>query len=335
MANEKPRFIVVTPMKDEGPFVLEWVAHNKAIGADDIVVFSNDCTDGSDALLRRLHDIGAITHVDNTSERSGSPQKRAYKRFLKMRIAGDDDWVIPIDADEHINVKTGDHTLQALVDAVPDAQMISMTWRLFGNSGVETYQDRFLSDQFHHAAPEWMPRPPQAWGFKTMFKRGLWDFIGVHRPKRPRIASMDAAHWYNGSGQPMPERYFTGQWRSMRDSVGYDLVQINHYALKSCESYLVKKLRGRAHHTGEALGLDYWNMMNQNASKDRSVDAVADRKKAQYDQLAADPALADLHRQCCDLHKARIAQLRQEPDTAVLLEALRAPGPDNSEQGTL
>ena len=60
-----------------------------------------------------------------------------------------------IDADEHINVKTGDHTLRALTEAVPDAKMISMTWRLFGNAGVVLrYEDRFLSDQFRQAAPE-------------------------------------------------------------------------------------------------------------------------------------------------------------------------------------
>ncbi len=322
MATEKPRFIVVTPMKDEGPYILEWVAHNQAIGADRIVVFSNNCSDGSDALLDRLDEIGAITHVDNSSTRPVSPQKRAYKRFLKMNIATDDDWVIPIDADEHINIKTGDHSFQALTDAVPDARMISMTWRLFGNAGVHTYQDGFITDQFRRAAPEWTPRPPQAWGFKTMFKRGLWDFIGVHRPKRPRISGMDEAHWVNGSGQPMPERYFTGQWRSMRDSLGYDLVQINHYALKSCESYLVKKMRGRAHHTGDTLGLEYWTMMNHNAEEDSSLDAVQPRKHEKFATLMADPDVARLHAACCELHAQRISELRQEPETAQLLDSL-------------
>ncbi|MDA3888128.1 MAG: glycosyltransferase family 2 protein, partial [Allgaiera sp.] len=59
------RFIIVTPMKNEGPFILEWVAHNLAIGVDEIVIFSNDCTDGSDALLDRLHEMGKLRHVDN------------------------------------------------------------------------------------------------------------------------------------------------------------------------------------------------------------------------------------------------------------------------------
>ena len=318
MSEEEPLFVSITPMKNEGPFVLEWVAHNLAIGIDKMVVMTNDCTDGTDALLDRLDARGVLTHVNNTSRRQSSPQKRAYKRFLKMGMAREQDWVIVIDADEHINVKTGDHTLRALTRAMPQAQMISMTWRLFGNAGIVSYEDRFLSEQFRMAAPEHCPRPPQAWGLKTMFKRGLWSALGVHRPKRPLVDSMAECHWYNGSGQPMPERYFTGSWRSARDSVGYDLVQLNHYALKSCESYLVKKMRGRAHHLGESLGLEYWNMMNQNAVEDSSIDVIAPRKKSIFDELMDDAETARLHHACCANHRAQIEELRARADIAEL-----------------
>ncbi|WP_170569544.1 glycosyltransferase family 2 protein [Ruegeria atlantica] len=324
MSDQDPRYISVTPMKNEGPFVLEWVAHNRAIGIDQMVVMTNDCSDGTDALLQRLDDQGILIHVDNNSRRQSSPQKRAYKKFLKMEVARPQDWVIVIDADEHINVKTGDHTLRALTEAVPDAKMISMTWRLFGNAGVVRYEDRFLSDQFRHAAPLRIFRPPQAWGFKTMFQRELWGTLGVHRPKRPTVETMAECHWYNGSGQLMPERYFTSSWRSARDSVGYDLVQINHYALKSCESYLVKKMRGRAHHLGESLGMDYWNMMNHNAEEDGSIDAVLNRKREYYYEMLSDAETARLHHMTCDLHRQRIAELREQPEMQELMQQMTA-----------
>ncbi len=105
MISADPRYISVTPMKNEGPFVLEWVAHNRAIGVDQIVVMTNDCTDGTDALFQRLDERGIVTHIDNNSGRQASPQKRAYKKFLKMEIARPQDWVIVIDADELINGK--------------------------------------------------------------------------------------------------------------------------------------------------------------------------------------------------------------------------------------
>lgn len=322
MVDQPPRFVSVTPMKNEGPFVLEWVAHNQAIGIDQMVVMTNDCTDGTDALLERLDQRGVLIHVDNNSRRATSPQKRAYKRFLQMEIAGPEDWVIVIDADEQINVKAGDNTLKSLVDAMPDARMISMTWRLFGNAGVVQYEDRFLSDQFRRAAPERKPRPAQAWGLKTMFQRRLWDVIGVHRPKRPTVDRMEDCHWYNGSGQPMPERYFTSSWRSARDSVGYDLVQLNHYSLKSCESYLVKKVRGRAHHTGDSLGLEYWNIMNQNAVVETSIDAIAARKRDCFDDLMSDPETARLHRHSCELHRKQISELLSTSEMQELMHQM-------------
>lgn len=315
------RFVIVTPMKNEGPFILEWVAHNLAIGADVIAVYSNDCTDGSDALLDRLAAMGRLHHFDNSSKRP-APQRRAYRRFLKSGLAGPEDWVIPIDADEYINVKAGDHTLRALAAAVPEARTISMTWRLFGNGGVVTYEDGFLTDQFTRAAADMTRRPPQAWGIKTMFRRGLWEHIGVHRPKRPTVARFADLHWVNGSGQPMPERYMTGAWRSGPDSLGYDLVQLNHYALKSCESYLVKKARGRAHHGGEALGLDYWRKMNHNAVEDRSIDAIRPAKAAIHAELLSDPELRRLHEACCARHREMIADLKAQADFDSLLERL-------------
>lgn len=315
------RFVIITPMKNEGPFIVEWVAHHLAIGADEIVVFSNDCTDGSDALLDRLAEKGYVKHFDNTSEKP-APQRRAYRRFQKMKIATGRDWVIPIDADEYINIKVGKHQLSDLTDAIPEARTISMTWRLFGNAGVQQYSDKFLTDQFRMAAPEVIHAPAQAWGLKTMFQAELWRHMGVHRPKKPTVDTLEDAQWFNGSGQRMPERYWTRSWRSGSDSYGYDFVQLNHYALKSCESYLVKKARGRAHHGGEALGLEYWHKMNQNRVEERSIDAIRPRKARFFRKIMSDAKVAELHATCCDTHRKMIADLHQKPEFQDLVQAL-------------
>ncbi|WP_170363877.1 glycosyltransferase family 2 protein [Ruegeria arenilitoris] len=315
MVDQPPRFVSVTPMKNEGPFVLEWVAHNQAIGIDQMVVMTNDCTDGTDALLERLDQRGVLIHVDNNSNRRRtSPQRRAYRKFLEMEVAGPKDWVIPIDADEQIFVKTGGNTLRDLTGAIPQARMISMTWRIFGNSGIIKYEDAFVSEQFRMAAAEGSHKPPQAWGMKTMFQLELWGVLGVHRPKLPRVETFAECHWYNGSGQLMPDRYFNGSWRSARDSVGYDLVQLNHYALKSCESYLVKKMRGRSNHIGDEMGLDYWNTMNLNHVEEKGIDAILERKKQCFSELLSDPTTAELHHNCCSLHRRIIKQIRKTPD---------------------
>ncbi len=45
---------LATSIKDEGPFLLEWIAHHKVAGFNRILIGYNDCTDGSEKLLRLL-----------------------------------------------------------------------------------------------------------------------------------------------------------------------------------------------------------------------------------------------------------------------------------------
>lgn len=47
------QYTVVTSMKDEGPYLLEWVAYHRAIGFTDIVVAANDCSDGTGSVAQR------------------------------------------------------------------------------------------------------------------------------------------------------------------------------------------------------------------------------------------------------------------------------------------
>ncbi|MFN4129742.1 MAG: glycosyltransferase family 2 protein, partial [Paracoccaceae bacterium] len=48
------RTAIVTTMKNEGPFILEWIAYHRAIGVDDFLIYTNDCTDGTDTMLDLL-----------------------------------------------------------------------------------------------------------------------------------------------------------------------------------------------------------------------------------------------------------------------------------------
>jgi len=48
------RVLCVTCIRDEGPYILDWLAHHRTLGITDFLVFSNDCSDGSDQLLDAL-----------------------------------------------------------------------------------------------------------------------------------------------------------------------------------------------------------------------------------------------------------------------------------------
>ena len=163
-----------------------------------------------------------------------------------LRNAG---WVICMDVDEFINIRVGDGRLPGLYAAMeremPGANMIALTWRLFGNGDRARYEPGFVTRQFTDCAPERVRKPHQAWGFKTLFRNiDIYRKLGVHRPKGLKPDLWDQVRWLNGSGHPMPHGMFRNGWRSTAESYGYDWVALNHYAVRDAESFLVKRDRG-------------------------------------------------------------------------------------------
>ncbi len=311
-APSSGRSCIVTCMKNEGPFILEWIAYHRAIGFDDFLIYSNDCTDGTDRLLDLLDARGIVQHRANPFKPGRQkPQHAALKAAGTEPVVQNCEWAICMDVDEFINIHVGDGRLADLFGAVGQANMISLTWRLFGNADIAEFQDGFITDQFTRCAPELIRAPHQAWGFKTLFRNmGIYKKLGVHRPKALRPEMWDQINWVNGSGKPMPRKTLRNGWRSTLDSYGYGLATLNHYATRSAESFLVKRDRGRVNHVDRDQGLAYWFRMNNNAQEDRSIASKAALLQAEHAQLMGDAQIAEAHQACVTAHRAKIFELK-------------------------
>ena len=111
---DNPATILFSAMKNEGPFILEWVAHHRAIGFDEIIVVSNDCDDGSSELLDALDASGYVTHQIQTVPPETAPQMAAAQKLEKeCDLTGK--WVLWLDADEFLNIHVNDGSLNALI----------------------------------------------------------------------------------------------------------------------------------------------------------------------------------------------------------------------------
>ena len=67
-AEGSMKITAVTCIKNEGPFLLEWIAYNRLIGVTDFLIYSNDCADGSDRLLDALAERGVVHHRPNPAK---------------------------------------------------------------------------------------------------------------------------------------------------------------------------------------------------------------------------------------------------------------------------
>lgn len=311
--------VIVGCMKNEAPYIVEWVAYHRAMGVDNFLIYTNGCEDGTSEILDRLQEMGVLQHRNNDDWKGNSPQQHALNCALEEPVIKNAEWIIHIDVDEFMNVRCGNGTLQDFIAAVPDATNVAMTWRMFGHNGITKLNDNLVIDQFDACAPKFCPKPHTVWGFKTMFKNiGAYEKISCHRPNKLDEAFENKVKWVNGSGKDMTREVAKNGWRSSKKSIGYDLLQLNHYALRSAESFLIKRQRGRALHVDRSIGINYWIRMDWSDYRDITIKRNSPRLKLEYDRLMQDDALRDWHQKGLEWHRAKAEELHQNPEFADL-----------------
>ena len=124
----------------------------------------------------------------------------------------------------------------------------------------------------------------------------------------------------------MPDRVpVKNEWFSRKDTIGYDMVTLNHYVLRSAESFLVKRQRGRINHVDQDQGVQYWATRNYATETDTSIHAHLPRAREELGRLLADQELFRLHLSAVDWHKGRIAELMANDEYRALYEAITNP----------
>lgn len=320
--------LAVLCVRNEAAFLLEWLAHHRAVGFDQFLIFSNDCQDGTDVMLDRLEAMGHVTHVRNDGPYDkGGIQFTALKAAAKHKLVKQADWILPLDVDEFVNIHCGDHTLPALHAAIPDATAITLTWRLFGAASQVRYSDKPVLETFTRAAPAVLYWPWRASMFKTLYRNdGTYKKPGVHRPRDSNDKKLAKARWFDGNGDALPEPFVKKRIFSNFGKDNYGLVQLNHYPLGAMESYVLKADRGRAVHSDDLLGLDYWVERNFNTDEDTSIQSLASPRTAFLSEMMDDKTLCELHARAASWRSNRFdALMQQEPFRALFGRLMMTP----------
>jgi hypothetical protein len=312
------RTVIVTT-KNEGPFLLEWITYHQLIGFNNIVVFANDCEDGSDVLLQRLNNAGIIRYFDNSEVIEGlpgDPQKRAYRRAFAMDHVLASEWVLVVDADEFFNIHVGNGTIDDLLAATGPCDVIGAPWCVFGNGGKITYNPDLIIDQFKRAAPKDVQVSLRHYGLKFMFRPGPIQRLGVHRPflKGEHKKPNSGLKWVNGSGKDVTEHYREKGWSASPANVGYDLCQVNHYMIKANELFLMKRYRGTANSVdADRINFDYYNKFNSNHIEETTICHWADRVRMKISEIRKlYPDIADAEDTCVRFFHDRIEGLTRD-----------------------
>jgi hypothetical protein len=316
--TQSPTITIVAAMRNEGPFVLEWIAHHRGLGATGFVVVTNDCDDGTDALLDQLAVAGEVVHLRQPPG-AASIQWAALALAEAVPALAASDWVLGIDCDEFVNLRAPLAGLSDLLAAVGETDAIALPWRFFGHSGHLRFDEAPVTDRFTRAIPEDPLFPATARAFKTLarWRDGPFRRLGIHRPKGGRGA---APVWHDGSGRRLPDAIAGDDRRILllTPRIESALVQLNHYSVRSAEDFMVKRARGLPNRKGKKIDAAYWAERNFNTVEDTTIARHCPATLREMARLLSLPGVASAQAAAVAAHRARVAAILATAEGATL-----------------
>jgi hypothetical protein len=304
---------VVCSVKNEGPFLVEWVTWYRMLGFNRIVVVTNDCTDHSPALLDALAAAGWVTHLRCTIPPGARIEATKLALARRHKYVFRADWLFVCDVDEFLVVHVGKNRVQDLI-SYPDqpVQGISINWRVFGDGGQDSWHDVPTHRTFFFAATA--NSPTSRWckalftnvrAYKTLDSQSP---RGFRRERAGLVPGAAYRPWVNTDGTPIREwdRGEPNARMMAQEYVAQNVAHLNHYMIRSAESFSLK--RGTL---SAAAGVDRYNdqflaQFNRNDEIEQSALIYHARFDVLHAAAMALPSVARLHHLCCADYVARI-----------------------------
>ncbi|MBD8907157.1 glycosyltransferase family 2 protein [Methylorubrum zatmanii] len=285
--REKPHAVTLVAIaRNEGAYLVEWLAFHLAIGFDRIIVYDNESTDDTRTLFKALgpRDL-RLRRVPWPSPPGDSAQVLAYHHALVSLATP---WVMYLDLDEFL-VPFGYRDMASLIGALPaDVASLHINWRGFGSSGHQGPGYGLVTRAFSHCAPlNWSNH----YHFKTLARAKGITAVRIH----------DIRH-NHGRRILSDGQTFSDTSEGTSDRIVYEGVQINHYQCKTLPEFQARMRRGDANYPNGHPGrirdgsLERFMVLDRNEMEDRAIRAFDTAFEAEYRRLCAilgrEPALS-------------------------------------------
>jgi len=289
---------LITAARNEGPYVLEWLAYHRAVGFEHAFIYATDNFDDSDALLQALGAAGVMTLVHNQAGARCTPQNKAYAHALRMLPQLlDFAWAAILDVDEYFTFDTrlfrGVEDFLAWHETQP-VDSIALCRMMFVAARGEAWRDapslvRFpRREKSINRQVKSMFRPRKFWGAQQHFPHATLNAPIVFR------SESGGMHHHAGVADRTP---------ALAASPSANLAWINHYSLRTAPEALWKLACGHGDWKGE--------------TKARQAEMAAQVCRS-FVSLADSHDLVDDRRiqACAEGMEAELAALRALPGVA-------------------
>lgn len=307
---------VVATARNEGLYLLEWIAYHRLTGTQSFFLYSNDNSDGSDELLSCLHRSGIVNFIRNETAAGTHVQRKAYGHALSvLPEILDFRWALVIDIDEFFTFDPdmfGSARDYIAWQEVQSVHAIALNWIVMCSGGEVHWRDEPVIRRFTREIGG------PALFIKTMcqphrFIHSEPHFPATHRqvPVIFRNSDRDLHGWGKLGTAALSDRPVANSaW-------------INHYFFKSAEEFLWKWARGRtissvAELTNAAMTPDFVKQfVDQHVASAalppaREAEAIrrcAPDLDAEIARLIALPGVADAAERVKENYRSRIAAI--------------------------
>ena len=234
---------VAAIMKNEKPYLKEWLEYHRLVGVEHFYLCDNDSTDNTKEYLAPYIKSGLITYI----EMSGKNKQLACYEKVVSEHKKETSWLAFIDLDEYM-VPLQTDTMTSFLKEFNDVSEVSLHWLNYGNSGAFKRPAGLMTEFFtshgrflNHTVKS-IVRPDSVTGFKAFGSNHYVQVKGasVNEYKKPVNFMLNM-------------------------QISADKARINHYITKSFAEFLYKKSRG--HPEGTPLDFSYYFFHNENDIK--------------------------------------------------------------------
>ncbi|MEL7014342.1 MAG: glycosyltransferase family 2 protein, partial [Pseudomonadota bacterium] len=312
-----PRAYFATALSSEAPYLLEWVAHYRALGFDGAILFTRDSEDGTHAMAARLAQLGHVHHVPMKDSKSKDLVRDAIGDLPKLAADLGAEWCLVAHIDEYLHISAGHGSVGELIEACGNPDAISICRRAFGSSGVRGIPNEQLRETHRGSAPVEAVGHMVTRGIKTLFRPDRVARVAPHRPYFPKGAKPT---WVDAGGTPMPDFYLESKW-SAHDTFAHTYGRLHYYSVPSPETLLIRGGVPKDASDRKKFEAD-WRKLDVNDVIDDSMRYALDLSDPILASFYADETLSELQKAGRAWHDARVQDVLKDPEISALCDRL-------------
>ena len=265
--NERVDLSVCTIMKNEAPYVKEWLDYHLLAGVKRFYIYDNESTDNLKKVLDPYIEKGLVVYKYYPGEARQMP---AYNECIK-EYRDKTEWLAVIDADEFI-IPIEKDSIPEFLEEFKDCPGVGINWFCFDSNGymkkprrglLESYTRVHFDDQYssnHHIKSIVRPEKVEVYA-------------------NPHYAQYsDGKNAVDENGNEMKGcAYRDTHPKAFTDVVSVNKIRINHYYCKSEEEYRAKLARGRAPIKGKKRQFSLRSLIFEDTKYDYTAYKYAER----------------------------------------------------------